>query len=79
MTQTDHAGATGEPGATPTPEGKTMTPQRRRYLLSHHVVGREVLHQEDEARAQGIDPDVAWARRAAILADNVHVLDRRGR
>ncbi len=72
-----HSPSTAE--TTPTPEGKTMTPQRRRSLLSHHVLGREIIRQEDEARAQGIDPEVAWARRNAILADNVHVRDRRGR
>jgi len=76
MTQTDHAGA---PGATPTPEGKTMTAARRRYLLLHHVVGRDIIRQEDAAKAAGIDPDVAQARRNAILADNRQVLDRGAR
>jgi len=76
MTRTDHAGA---PGATPTPEGTTMTPQRRRYLLLHHVLGVDLIRQEDEARAAGIAPEVALARRSAILADNTQVLDGRGR
>jgi len=76
MTMT-HPPSTAE--TTPTPEGKPMTPEDRRYLLSHHVVGREVLRQEDEARAQGLDPEVAWARRNAILDDNKQVLDRRAR